>query len=339
MKWHMKKIKTMRITLLLGIIAGIASGILFTTTNGFTGIREQITIGVDQSLLSALIMVAEDQGFFSKEGVDVMVKYYASGKLALNGMFSGEVDLATPAETPIVFSSFERMDFSILATTGSSDNEAKIVARKDSGIQKPGNLQGKRIATQEGSAVHFFLHSFLIKHGLSEKEIKLSFKHPDELVPALANGEIDAFSMREPYVSRAKTLLRNNIVVFEEPGLYLKTYNLVAFHTFIKDRLQAVKSALQALIKSEEFIKKYPKRAQKIVSNKTGVKESEVASLWPDLRFEVSLEQSLLSSLENEARWAIRNKLTDRTKVPNYLSFIYLDALKAVKPKGVTIIR
>jgi len=339
MRGQMKIIKIVKITILLGIMVGIASVILFAPTKGFTSNRGPINIGVDQSPLSALMMIAEDQRFFSKQGVDVKVKYYASGKLALNGMFSGEVQLATPAETPVVFSSFERMDFSIVATIGSSGNEAKIVARKDREIQKPGHLQGKRIATQKASAVHFFLHSFLTKHGLSDKDIKLSFKDPDELITALANGEIDGFSMREPYVSRAKTLLRDNIIVFEEPGLYLKTYNLVAFNTFIKDRPQAVKSVLQALMKSEEFVKKYPKHAQRIVSNKTGIRESEIAGLWPDLRFEVSLEQSLLTSLENEARWAIRNKLADRKKIPNYLNFIYLDALQAVKPKGVTIIR
>jgi NitT/TauT family transport system substrate-binding protein len=338
MRWQIKMIKPLRITMLFGIIVGIASVIPFTPTKGFTGNRGPITIGVEQSPLLALVMIAEDQAFFSKQGTEVKIKYFASGKLALNGMFSGEDDLATPAETPIVFSSFERMDFSIVATLGSSDNEAKIVACKDREIQKPRNLRGKRIATQKASAVHFFLHSFLTKHGLSERDIKLSFKHPDELVPALANGEIDAFSMREPYVSRAKKLLKD-IVVFGEPGLCRMTRNLVAFNTFIKDRPQAVKSALQALIKSEEFAKKYPERAQRIVSTKTGIRESDIAGLWPDLRFEVSLEQALLTSLENEARWAIRNKLADREKIPNYLNFIYLNALEGVKPKRVTIIR
>ncbi len=329
----------MREVSLILIMVGMVSAILFAPTKGFTDNRGAITIGVDRSPLLALVMIAEDQGFFSKRGVDVTVKYYASGKLALDGMFSGEVELATPAGTPIVFSSFERIDFTIIATIGSSGNEAKIVARKDREIRKPGDLRGKRIATQKASAIHFFLHSFLIRNGLSEKDIILSFKHPDELVPALANGEIDAFSMREPYVSRAKTLLRDNIVVFEDRELYFKTYNLVAFNTFIKERPQAVKSILQALIKSEEFAEKYQGRAQRTVANKTGLKESEIAGLWPDLKFDVSLGQSLLASLENEARWAIRNKLTDRKRVPNYLNFLYLNALEAVKPKGVTIIR
>jgi ABC-type nitrate/sulfonate/bicarbonate transport system substrate-binding protein len=85
---QMKIPKTVSITILFGIIVGMASITLITTTKGFTGTRGPITIGVEQGPLSALMMTAEDQGFFSKEGVDVAVKYYASGKLALNGMFS-----------------------------------------------------------------------------------------------------------------------------------------------------------------------------------------------------------------------------------------------------------
>ena len=42
---------------------------------------------------------------------------------------------------------------------------------------------------------------------------------------------------------------------------------------------------------------------------------------------------------QDEARWRIENKLTDQTMVPNYLDFIYIDALQAVKPEGVTLIR
>jgi len=331
--------KTTKITIFFGIVVGIASVILLAPTKGFAGGRGPITIGVEQGPLLALMMIAEDQGFFSKQGVDVTIKYYTTGKLALHGMFAGEVDLATPAETTFVFSSFERGDFSIVATIGSSDNDQVIIARKDRGIRIAEELRGKGISASRTAAGHFFLHCFLIKNGLSEKDIKLSFKHPDELIPALSKGEIDAFSAMTVFSKKAKTLLGDNIIVFEEPGLYLKTYNLVAFNTFIKDRSQVVKSILQALTKSEEFAKKYPEHAQRIVSKKTGLTKSEIAGFWPNLRYGVSLEQSLLTSLENEARWAIRNKLTDRKKIPNYLNFIYLDALEAVKPKGVTLIR
>ncbi|NIT52457.1 MAG: hypothetical protein GWO41_06890 [candidate division Zixibacteria bacterium] len=64
-----------------------------------------------------------------------------------------------------------------------------------------------------------------------------------------------------------------------------------------------------------------------------------MSAIWDDYVFEIFLDQSLLLSWEDIARWAIKNKFTDKTTVPNYLNFIYLDGLEAVKPEAITIIR
>jgi NitT/TauT family transport system substrate-binding protein len=50
------------------------------------------------------------------------------------------------------------------------------------------------------------------------------------------------------------------------------------------------------------------------------------------------LNQSLLLTLEDQTRWAIKNHLTARPDMPNYLNSLYLDGLKAVKPESVTVI-
>jgi len=34
----------------------------------------------------------------------------------------------------------------------------------------------------------------------------------------------------------------------------------------------------------------------------------------------------------------MRNKMVSATKIPNYLDYIYMDALKAVKPEAIEII-
>jgi NitT/TauT family transport system substrate-binding protein len=43
--------------------------------------------------------------------------------------------------------------------------------------------------------------------------------------------------------------------------------------------------------------------------------------------------------MEDEARWMIKNKLTTEKQVPDFLSYIYEDGLKAIKPEAVKIIR
>ena len=62
-----------------------------------------------------------------------------------------------------------------------------------------------------------------------------------------------------------------------------------------------------------------------------------VSTSWGDFQFKLFLDQPMLVSLEDEARWAMVNRLTDTMKVPDYLDYLYTDALKAVKPDAVTI--
>ncbi|MEE9594876.1 MAG: hypothetical protein V3V92_05695, partial [Candidatus Hydrothermarchaeales archaeon] len=59
---------------------------------------------------------------------------------------------------------------------------------------------------------------------------------------------------------------------------------------------------------------------------------------WPKQEYAVKLPQAMLILFEDQARWRIKNNLTDKTRVPNYLDYIYLDALEEVKPGAVTII-
>lgn len=305
-------------------------------------LRDKFTIAIPGEPLNALLIIAKELDLFSREGLDVTVKDEYSngtGARALEGLLAGNVDVATSvAETALVFKSFERQDFSIIASNGSSDNDAKIVARKDRGLTKLSDLRGKRIGTPKGTSMDFFLHVLLVKNGIAEKDVAITYGKLEELPLALAKGEIDALSVREPYVSQAMKLSGGNVLVLAEPGLYVKTLNVVALNSFIREKPEAIKKLLRALLRAEEFAKKEPDQAMKIVSDRLKLGQSEMAALWPDLDLRVSLDQRLLVSLEDEARWAIKNKLTQAMQVPNYLNFINLDGLEAERPKGVKII-
>jgi uncharacterized membrane protein YqgA involved in biofilm formation len=67
--------------------------------------------------------------------------------------------------------------------------------------------------------------------------------------------------------------------------------------------------------------------------------ESLLKELSATYRFKILLDQSFLITLENQSKWAMKKKLTDQTKLPNYYNFLYLEALAAVKPENMTIIR
>jgi NitT/TauT family transport system substrate-binding protein len=58
---------------------------------------------------------------------------------------------------------------------------------------------------------------------------------------------------------------------------------------------------------------------------------------WDDLLFGLFLDQSILTSLEDQARRALRNKWMYATNMPNYIDYIYTETLMAIKPEAVSI--
>jgi ABC-type nitrate/sulfonate/bicarbonate transport system substrate-binding protein len=305
-----------------------------------SGRANTLRIGLALQPTNALVMIGLKLGYFTKEGLNAQVTKYASGVKALHeGLFAGEADLVTASDVPIAILGFQRNDFKIIATVYSVGNQNRIIARRDRGIVMPADLKGKRVATQKSSAVHFFLSLYLIDHGIAEKDVRLSYLAATDLPQALANGDIDAFAMREPYISQARKLIGDNAVVFDAPGLYDQTDQVVVSNALVEQQPESVTRVLRALLRAEEFARADPAHAKAIVAEYLGISTAEVAADWPRRSPKVDLRQALLSRLEGQARWAIRNGLAPGKTVPNYLDLLYLPALAAVKPEALTVIR
>jgi len=303
--------------------------------------RDAVRIAMPMHPTSLLAHVALDRGFFAANGLDVSVKEFPSGKRALDdGLFAGQADIAWSNETPIALAGFQRSDFRIVSTTVSATDVNMIIARRDRRIERPEDLRGKRIATQKGSAVHFFLHLFLLEHGLTEKDVHISYLKAEELPAALASGTIDAFSMRAPYISQARALLgENKSVIFRAPGIYDQTDIMVIRQDLLERNPRVALKALRAMLDAENYATAHPEETAAIMARRLKDDPREVEEILADFKPNVSLSQSVLILLESEARWAIETGLTDRKEIPDYLNLIDVNDLRRLKPEVVTIIR
>jgi NitT/TauT family transport system substrate-binding protein len=78
-------------------------------------------------------------------------------------------------------------------------------------------------------------------------------------------------------------------------------------------------------------VAKNPDEAQTIMSAATKIDKKLIHEVWDAFNYHVGLDQTLLITLEDEARWAIRNKLTEHTAMPDFPRHIHADSLKAVR--------
>jgi NitT/TauT family transport system substrate-binding protein len=301
--------------------------------------KEKVTIGVASVILSMPIMIAQEKEFFSEEGLNVAFKYYPSGKKAMEAMFAGEVDIATVAETPIVLNSFVRDDFAVFTTFVYSYNDCKVIGRKDKGVSEPAELKGKKIGIATRTSSHFFAHVYLTEHGINPSAVKMIDFVPADLAGAFKEGKVDAIAIFEPYAYAAMNALPDKTVRLPKSDLYKETFNLTVMRSYAKEHPGVLTKIVKAVDRAITFTKQNRNESIAIINKNLRLEGNILVSIWDDFVFELSLDHSLLNILEDEARWAITNRFTDKTKVPNYLGYFYLDAMKAVKPEAVTIIK
>lgn len=306
------------------VLVLVGVGMLFQLTQPVVeGPRERVRIGVAMQPTDALVFIALENGYFAALGLDVVYKKYPSGKRALTeGLFKGDVDLVSASDVPVAMAGLNNKKFTILTTLFRADNVNRIIARKDRGIAVAEDLKGKTVGTQRASAVHFFLNEFLLDHGIVPGDVTSRFLKAEQLPQALANGTLDAFSMREPYISQARVLLGDNAIVFAAPGLYAQVEVLVGLPGFIRAHPQVIAKVMAGLVRAETFASKNPAKAIKLTARWLGVGEQQVADIWPQSQFQMGLDASLLSLLESEARWAIENDISTAAQVPSYVKYM-----------------
>ena len=124
---------------------------------------EQVSLGVETSLLPAAVWVAENKGYFEEEGLDLTIKEFDSGKASLIALLNDEgIDIGAAAPTPIMFNSFGREDFFVFSTFAYAWEDIKVIANRDRGINNAKDLKGKTIGTLMGSTGQFFTETFLL---------------------------------------------------------------------------------------------------------------------------------------------------------------------------------
>ena len=336
---RLKKAVPLSLRALFAITALLVGGISFMSCESDKiGDRAKIKVGISKSFLSIPVYIAQKQGFFSDEGLDVTVKEYSSGKAAIKALFAGEVGISTVADMPIVFNSFKRNDFCIFATFTYSYPFVKIIARKDMGIKTGANLKGRKVGANKGTSSHFFLEVFLMHNRLSASDVEMINIKTIDLPLALKNNDVDAIAVWQPYSQKAKQLMGDNSIELPSSEIYRTTFNFTTMKNFSKEHPKRLEKFLRALDKAAAFTRKNREKAQEIIAGCFNLDKNTVRVAWDDFVFGIFLDQSLLVGWDEIARWAIKNKFVDKKKIPNYLNYICADALRTVKPESITII-
>lgn len=299
---------------------------------------EKLTLAAVPTELNALVYVAEDQGFFTRNGLELTLKDYDSGATAAAGMLNGEAEIALAAEFPIVRQVLSKKDIINFGTVAKYEN-TYVIWRADSGIQTIQDLKGKRVGVTLTTISEFYLGRALQLRGVDMKQVTLVDTKAADAEKAIVNREVDAVVTWEPWVNQINERLGAEVITRTTQGAQYAYWNLVTTGGWADGHAETMERLLKALAQAEGYVASHQDEAKAIVRKRMSFGEAYMETIWPRYQFSLSLNQSLITAMEDEARWMIGNGMTTEKYVPDFLDYVREGHLKALKPAAVNIIR
>lgn len=317
-------------------LAGLALLALATSVQA----AEALVLAVSRGPVSLPVYVAQAKGYFEGAGLTVRVSDCSSGRHCLELMMQGQAQVATAAELAVTLASFKRQDLAIIGTTSTSSHQIKLVARGSSGVQRPADLKGRRVAYVAASSSQYFLDTWGTFHGIDPKDMTRLPLEPDRMVEALKERRVDALAVWEPHASNAIEVLGADAVVLPNPRVYTQHFNVVTDRVQLQGRGAEMTALLQALLKAERFIAERPAEAAALLQARLQIDAAAAAAQLKEHDYRIRLDQSLISTMEEQARWAIREKLVDARQRPaSLLQAIEPSLLRRASPRAVSLVQ
>jgi NitT/TauT family transport system substrate-binding protein len=169
--------------------------------------QSKVTVGVLPVVDTAGIYIAMSKDYFKQEGLTVELKTLAGGAAAVPGLANGELQFAFGNYVSFFNAQAKgALDVKFVADSyQAAQGMFLIMVAKDSKIEQPGDLTGKKIAVNtRANIVELTARSSLQAAGVNPQTVNfVEIPFPD-MQAALQRGDVDAAFMVEPYITQGE---------------------------------------------------------------------------------------------------------------------------------------
>jgi len=303
---------------------------LFTlATPAWSQTKMTIATGVDP--VFSAYYVAQEEGLFKKNGLDVKINTGPSGSAMVSFLINGQIESAFGSE--IAGISNHNLDPNVVVVAQAA-RLVRWIAVVGSNIENLDGLKGKKVGVARGSGGEVFWLAMLAKLKLNAADYNVVNVEAPEMVAALERGNIDAYVVWEPWVSRGLAAVKNTKVLKDQEGILEQGVFIYMNLGWIKKNPAAAEAFMRSLVEATEIINKDRKRSAKDVSDfLKNLDPPMVEQLMTKLTFDMELEESSIAMLKlAESQLKQQGKLT---KPVDYNNFIYPELLRKVQPTKV----
>jgi len=236
-----------------------------------------IRVGAFPNLTHPQAMVGKANGWFEKAmGSETRVEWksFNAGPSAIEALFANAIDMTYVGPNPTINGYVRSNGEAVRVIAGATSGGAALVVRNDSGIQKPEDFHGKKVASpQMGNTQDVALRSWLKTHGLKTADKGgdvqvIPIANPDQLALFLKK-ELDAAWAPEPWASRLVREANGRIFLDERtlwPQGQFVTANLIVSTKFLREHPELVKRWLRAHVELTDWIGQHSAEAEQLLN-------------------------------------------------------------------------
>ena len=302
-----------------------------------SNIIDQIEIADAQFPSFSLLYIANKEGFFKENGLNVHFKSFKIGKDALQNVIAGSSDLATVYEVPFVRSVFDGKDIQVISSLHKSTTSTALIGLKSHQVTTIADVRGKRIGVIKGTNAEFFLYVLLTSSGIQLSDVSIIYLPPEKIDAALLDGSVDGIVIFNPNLYRLKNKLKDDAQVIYS-NLYKENSLLVGKSSTVKNRPETMIKVLRALSEAQVFALSHRDKAiDDVVASIPSATRPDINGVWSDYRLELQLDNVLLNTMNQEAQWLKKTGNYGDKEIPNFRPLIFTEYLRAVNPEFVTL--
>ncbi|MEP0264194.1 ABC transporter substrate-binding protein [Dokdonia sp.] len=255
-----------------------------------------IDIGYSRLRISLPVFVAQEEGFFEKQGINANLKMYDTAQPLMQALIAGNIDIGGYTALPITYNGMLRSGkklYFITAMIEDEDHRISYLLRykeenKDSKITTVNDLKGKRIGILPTIAYKAWITEILKKNGLDpEKDVVIQQIAPAQQGQALKNGAVDALFTNDPAATSIIELGIGELLSNEvESSKYINDpFVFGSFNVSKKwanENKDIYKKLVLALDEAVNFVNNNPQRAKEHMRNYLSDTFKEHIKKYPD---------------------------------------------------------
>ena len=213
-----------------------------------------INIGIMPDVESIPFIIAEKNGYFKKEGVQVNLKHFKSAKDRDSALQGGKLDGVVTDVVAVAFAKEGGIDMKIISRT---NGEIYLFAGKDSGIQSMSDLKGKSVGISSNTIMEYTLDKMLETAQMKGSDVqKTAIPQLPTRLEMLQGGKIDAAILPQPLSDLA---IKNGAVKLSSTADLGGKAGAIAFTAqSLKDNPDEIKAIFRAYNEAVEYLQKEP---------------------------------------------------------------------------------